>query len=500
MNVNLSELQQMVLDFRSTESPGDSYLARVTRCINLALNRMAGDVPEALVPRQEHVVLLPQVKGTDASVAARISATGDTRVMKFTQPDGSALVNWLPTVDGTWDGIMHIEFTDPSGQRHRRQSLEWWTSPGQEADDFYVTLDRPWPAALTVTDYMDFRIYQPEFFLDKSVMRVLDPAHIYTEGRQQVWSIDAAGASRQAMVDWAGEASGRPERMWRGRHFQVPAPQLKPELKPVSDKVTAWAGPERQGTFRVCYTYVWGRKDEEWQDSPGDTRDPQWESAPSEWSDPVDYSTAGVTGALKMVGANIDAMKGFDVTGTLRAGRSGIRIRWYIARDAVYLGGGGSSRFDRVEAAGKAYLLAEVEPSSANSLGPATYVWDGSVSPDYHRPLKHSTGYYAYQTYPSPDNRYELDFRTLHLPTQLATPTDTAPVQQDAVPALVELALYHLSLMDGVDQASAQIHLGRYNDLARDFRRRYANVASAVEPVPLGGHRLGRRFGRFNQT
>lgn len=500
MNVNLSELQQMVLDFRSMDSPGDSYLARVTRCINLALNRLAGDVPEALVPKDAHIVLRPQVKGTDASVLARVSVTSDTRVLKFTEPDGTPLVNWAPTVDGTWDGIMHLEFTDPSGEKHRRQSLEWWTAPGQEGDDYYVTIDRPWPAGLATTDYMDFRIYQPEYFLDKSVMKMLDPAHIYTEGRQQVWSIDAAGASRQAMTDWAGESSGRPERTWRGRHFQLPSPQLKPEVKPLAEKTTAWAGPERQGKFRVCYTYVWGRKDEEWQDSPGDIRDPQWESAPSDWSDAVDYATITASGALQMVAANIDAMQGFDVTGTLRAGRSGLRIRWYIARDSVYLGGGGSSAFDRVESSGKGYLLAEVEPSSSNSLGPATYIWDGSVSPDYFRPLRHSTGYYAYKTYPVADSRYELDLRVLSLPTKLATGTDTAPIQQDAVPTLLELTLHHLSLMDGVDQAGAQIHLDRYNELARKFRARYANPAAAVEPVPLGGHRLGRRFGRYNQT
>lgn len=501
MNTSLADLQQQILDLRATDSPGNSFMARVTKCINTALNRMAGDVPEALVPSEQHVVLRSDVKGTDASVQARISATAEGRVMKFTEADGTVLTNWAPTIDGTWDGIMHLEFTDPDGQRHRRQSREWWSAAGQEGTDYFVTLDRPWPAALQTTDYMDFRIYQPMFFLPQDTLKMLQPGHLYLEGHQQVWGIDTAGASRQGMTDWAGEARGRPERIWRGPHVQLPAPQRKPNLKPLVEKAAPWQGPERQGKFRVCYTYVWGRKDEEWQDSPGDIRDPQWESAPSDISEAVDYSTlGGPAGSLQMIAANIDAMQGFDIAGTIRQGRSGYRIRWYIARDDVYTAGPGNSAFDTVEASGKFYLLAEVEPSSTNSSGAATYVWDGSVTPDYHRPLKHSTGYYGYHVYPSQDQRYEIDLRVLRRPRKLETATDTAPIQSDAVSALIELSLYYLSLKDGVDQASAQIHESRYEERVRHFRARYASPGGSVEQVPLGGYRLTRRLGRFGNS
>ena len=162
--------------------------------------------------------------------------------------------------------------------------------------------------------------------------------------------------------------------------------------------------------------------------------------------------------------------------------------------------GPGSSAFDRVEAAGVFYLLAEVEPSSLNSDGPATFIWDGSVTPDYFRPLKHSTGYYAYQVYPHQDARYELDFRVLRLPRKFKTDTDTAPIQRDAVPALVELALYYIALNDGADQNGAQAHLNRYQTLAQRFRARYANPGRVVEPVPLTGYSLRRRYGTFTST
>lgn len=505
MNVSLGELRERALDFRATDSPGDSFNERITQAFNLALDRLAGDVPEALVPDEEHVVLFPDVVGSDASVDARIIVTTDFRVMQFVTPTGGALSTWFPTIDGTWESTMHIEFTDPEGQKHRRQSLEWW----KVGSAYYVSIDRPWPDGLDPTDRMDFRIYMKEFFFAEDVMEVLEPARIWDETRQQVWAIDTGGAYRQDMIDWAGEVKGRPFRMWRNRHFQIPAPRRKPEITMVEPENIgsggpAWAGPERQGKFRICYTYVKGFKDEEWQDSPTDIRDPEFESAPSPVSDPIDMALlkSPTPGALRMVATNIDAMTGFDVSGgtILRQGHSGYRIRFYVARDSVFASGPGLPEFDKVESAGVFYLLAEVEPSSLNPDGAATFIWDGSVTPEYFRPLKHSTGYYAYQVYPMQDARYELDFRVLRLPRKFKSDTDTAPIQRDAIPALVELALYYIALNDGADQQGAQLHLDRFQDLAQRFRARYASPGRVVEPVPLTGYTLRRRYGTFTST
>lgn len=509
MNVSLADLRDRALDFRATDSPGESFNNRIMQAFNLALDRIAGDVPEALVPDEEHVVLEPDVVGSDASVDARIRVTTDTRVMEFVTSAGGALGTWVPPLDGRWDSIMHLEFTDSAGQKHRRQSLEWWAVDGAGPDGgraYYVSIDRPWPSVMSPANAVDFRIHMKEFFFAEDVMEVLEPARIYDETRQQIWAIDTGGAYRQDMVDWNGEVKGRPFRMWRNRHFQLPAPRRKPEMtalpgENIGGGGTPWAGPERQGKFRICYTYVKGRKDEEWQDSPRDVRDPQFESAPSPVSEAFDMAALGGTsGALQMVATNIDAMTDFDVASTIRKGRSGYRIRFYIARDSVYTAGAGSSAFDRVEAAGVFYLLAEVEPSTLNTVGPATFIWDGSVTPDYFRPLKHSTGYYAYQVYPQQDARYELDFRVLRLPRKFKADTDTAPIQRDAVPALVELALHYIALTDGADQNGAQIHLDRYQALARRFRARYANPGRVVEPVPLTGYSLRRRYGTFTST
>jgi hypothetical protein len=336
---------------------------------------------------------------------------------------------------------------------------------------------------------MPFRLHQPEFFVTDDVTRVLEPARIYDETRQQVWAIDTGGAYRQDMIDWNGESLARPYRLWRGRHFQIPAPSTAPTVA-ASQTPNSWVGPEQEGTFTFLFTYVWGRRDLEWQSAPGGIRDPQWESAPSPVSASFTHNTNNGR-AIVLTGTNIDAMMGFGESATLRYSRSGMRLRFYVARTAVRTAGAGLAAFNRVETNGKYYLLTEVEPVSG------TFTWTGSTIPDYQRPLKHSTGYYAYLVFPHQDARYELDLRVQRLPPPLLDDQDTAPIQRDAVLAFVELSLYYMCLMDGVDQTGAERHLSRYNELARHFRKRYANPGGVVEPVPITGYQIRFRYGTF---
>ena len=346
---------------------------------------------------------------------------------------------------------------------------------------------------------MDFRIHQPEFFVRDDIMRMLEPARIWDETRQQMWAIDTGGAYRQDMIDFRGEVKGRPFRMWRGRHFQLPPPRLAPQfinqrsVKTAKSSTTGWVGPVQEGAFRFCYTYVWGRRGQEWQVAPGGVQDPVWESAPSPISDTY-YHKDNKEQSIQIQAANIDAMTNFDVENTARETRSGLRIRFYVARDSVRKNGVGA--YNNVETAGIFYLLAEVDP--ATLIETASYTWDGSAIPDYYRPLKHSTGYYAYKVYPHQDAAYELDMRVLRLPRKFSDDQDTAPIQRDAVPALIELGLYYLCLNDGADQTGAQLHLDRYQILARRYRHRYANPGRVVEPVSLAGQRVRRRYGTFS--
>ena len=497
MDTSLGALRARLFNFRAWDSTGTTLDNRIREAMNTALDRISGDVPEAVVPDDEHIVLLKDVIGDDADVQAKINTTSDTRVLEFTDPSGVPLTAsspWVPLTDGTNDGVMHFEITDNNGQRHRYQSREFWVQkPGGGAPDRYlVSIDRPWDLGTSLL--MKFRMYQPEFFVRDDVTRVLEPARIYDETRQQVWAIDTGGAYRQDLVDFEGQDKGRPFRFWRGRHFQIPAPTTVPTTSIVSQGANSWAGPEWEGSFRFCYTYVWGKKEREWQFAPGGIRDPQWESAPSPVSAVVNQASASAGSVIQITGTNIDAMTDFGTPGTLRFSRSGLRLRIYVARDSVVAGRAYTTGFNRVETNGKFYLLAEVEPTTG------TFTWDGSAIPDYNRQLMHSTGYYSYSTYPHQDARYELDFRVQRLPKALKNDQDTVPIQRDAVMAYLELSLYYMCLVDGVDQTGAQVHLGRYNELARHFRKRYANPGGVVEPTPLTGFSTRFRYGRFRDT
>ena len=508
MNVSLSALRDRLFSFRSWDSSGTTLNNRVREAINTALDRLAGDVPEALVPDEEHVVLYADVLGTDTAVAARLNKTTDRMVLKFSAETAEGAViatTWTPEVDGTWDGLMHLEVKDPDGTWHRRQSREWWFD--DVGGFYYVSLDRPWRN--TTDTLMEFRIHQPEFFLRDDVMELLEPVRIWDDTRQQVWAIDTAGAYRQDMLDFSGNNKGRPYRMWRGRHFQMPTPRAKPTITiaQADDQGPAtWLGPEQTGTFTFCYTVVWGVRDSEFNSfevgkSTEDAQvpDPLWESAPSPVSASVSNTATIFPQRIDIRAENIGFMSNFDRASPIgawkRDTRSGYRIRFYAARSSFDLGKGGDNNL--VEESSIFYMIGEVDPGKTTPT--AEFAWDGSVM-SFERPLRHSTGYFAWKTFPHQDQRYELDMRVLRLPRKFIDDQDTAPIQRDAVPALIELSLYYMCLMDGVDQSGAQIHLDRFQELARRYRSRYANAGHAVEPVPLGGTRARVMYGRFSST
>ena len=672
MDVSLGALRERLLNFRSWDSTGETLDNRIREVLNVALDRLAGDVPEALIPDEAHVALIKDVKSGDSDVNSYVKSWSvtrykaddssytddDARLLMFLDTSGnhiessSSATTWRPVDTGEWDYTMHIEVTDANtGRVYRRQCLEWFydtvtvSGPGNTVVStvyWGVTLDRPLSSLTPITNSNtikghSFRIHQPEFFLQDDVMEVLEPARIYDSSRQQVWSIDTAGAYRQDMIDFQGNSGGRPYRMWRGRHVQIPAPTEAPEITqldissailmtPADDSAYKsdlfWGYKKSEsalapGRWGLCYTYVVGRRDKEWQQSPAissrsgfvsrgsttaelDSRakvtwahgnkpfstdpevapagsthlaselntefgtfDPLLESAPSPITefqqsffiqrvlpsdgnkDTGESTPSSSLPALVFGATNIDAMLGFDeqtglrdiampdnVSTRGRFGRTGYRIRYYLAYLGKVQSNSAEGDFNSMEITPKYYYLCEAEPtydmitdnkggagtiysayeppapsgSSSDSYSSMTkkggrVVWHGTELPDYHRPLKHSTGYYAYSCYPHQDSRYELDFRVLRLPRKYIDNQDTAPIQRDAVPALIELALHYLCLVDGADQNGAEIHLKRYEELARKYRERYANPGRVVEPTPLLGYARRRRLGTFsNET
>ena len=90
MDTSLKSLRETLLALRSWDSTGKTQDDRIRKVLNVALDRLAGEVPEALIPDEEHVFLNPDTVSTDDAVAsiakiapgaeASTSVTYDTRV------------------------------------------------------------------------------------------------------------------------------------------------------------------------------------------------------------------------------------------------------------------------------------------------------------------------------------------------------------------------------------------------------------------------------------
>lgn len=435
--------------------------------LNDALKKVAGDCPQAVVPDVESVLLLADKTGTALERTA--SATTDKWVLTL----GPTATGGAIVVNGTWDGRFHIEVTDPTGGLHRRQCREFWKETvigGDGVERYYVSLDRPWRN--TTDTEMVFRLHQPEFFFRDDVMEVLDGA-IWGETRTRLVELPEDFMRHYQEQDFRGNANSRPQYLVRGRHFQMESPVTK--IKVVqSGEQNPWVGPYPIGTWRFAYTYVWGRKDDEYL-APGGSFDPLWESAPSPLSDALTISN-GAAGRAELSGIpNIDFMQDFDPSAGLRKGRTGWRKRIYVWTDAVDIAG---AFVDEVEALSVGLFLAEVEGNVA------TYSWDGSVIPDYKRRLPESQGYYAHKMVPHQDAIYEIDFRVRRRPGKLATEYDAPPLHPDSEEALVVLAASMLSEMDKQFEKAAY-YRGLYeNTELPKLQRRWGSSAKMILAAP----------------
>ena len=577
MDTSLKAAREYIYNDRSWASTGKTLDARVNTCLLRALRDVSGEVPEALVPEDKHIHVRKSVVGSDADVNAKIKSTTDLKVLQFVRSG-----TWVPTIDGTWDAIMHVEVTDSAGRIRRRQCREWWLADGV----YYVSLDRPWFEVSQSTEY-DFRIYQPEFFLQANAIEILTPMQLFDDSEQLVGQISSGTARREYLPDFRQRVQGRPTDFWRGRFFQLPSPTEAPIVESYvaatidnantkgNQYFLPWSGPAQAGKFEFCYTYAWGRKEQEWGESTGLFNDPVFESAPSPISevfdhavefdvvnkdtsaaDPVNFPPfADPNPAYKQARAiviqtkNLEEMldfvgneAGIPVASSytnppsgaeLRYGRSGIKIRIYVRRTALYRDyGPDASQFDdrsgtpfkiinaqhrlnRAESDGKFYLLAELNPLDQNTIlagltNPAyrvsAFVWNGgtgptdtAIAPDPTRQLVKTTGYYAYHIWPTPDQDYDIDAQVLMQPKELVNDQDQVPIKQEAFSAFLELALAYMSRLDGVDQNSEVKHRALYRQLVRRFRSQHGDNNGIVENRAWGDIRPRYRYGTFSE-
>ena len=384
MDTSLKAAREYIYNDRSWASTGKTLDARVNTCILRALRDLSGEVPEALVPEDKHIHVRKSIVSNAADVNAKIKSTSDFKVLQFVRSG-----TWVPTIDGTWDAIMHLEITDSDGRFRRRQCREWWLADGV----YYVSIERPWFEVSQSTEY-EFRIYQPEFFLQSNAIEVLTPMQLFDDSEQLIGHISSGTARREYLPDFRQRVQGRPTDFWRGRFFQLPSPTEAPivesHVAATIDNANTksnqyflpWSGPAQAGKFEFCYTYAWGRKEQEWGESTGLFNDPVFESAPSPISEVFDHAvefdvvtndTDGTNSApagkanpaykqaraIVIQTKNLEEMLDFvgfesgiplgssytnpppqdPVTGEkaeLRYGRSGIKIRIYVRRTDLY--------------------------------------------------------------------------------------------------------------------------------------------------------------------
>jgi hypothetical protein len=456
-----------------------NFSSELDDVLNLALGRLASDVPAAIIPDIDYVVVNKDF--TQDDFGRGVSTTTDAYVLSFGL---SGTLN--PTVDGTWDGIYDIEFQDSKGQWHRRKCREFWQQKSDGyLNQYLVSLDRPIQTSIGSFTGTNFRLSQPEFFFTDDVMEVVF-GQIHDPQINQILPLPEAYSSYMEHDNIRGSVTGRPQYTARSRHFVLDAPAKAPHVD--SDNQNNWVGPEPVGTFEYCFTYCWGYRDDERQSSFGRFR-PLWESAPSPISNAMTVNNKRLIVNLP----EIDWQLNFGDNTTLRYGHSGIYKRLYRRRSVT----GTTPSHTTIEAPDIFQMMADIDGIQT------TYNDNGAVIPDYTVRLPESHGYYAYRNFPQQDQRYEMDWRVRRRPKKMVNDQDVPPIHPDCHDALIELGLYYLSLMDR-QQTDAETHLQRYLTMhLPKLKAQYANPARLIPGLPWfvqnypNRRFAGLRFGTF---
>ena len=482
--MNKGEIRRRVLeqvDWQPDQSA--AFKAKVDRLINRAYQQLMLEAPFLFFETDVRVFTESDVSSITAKTADRVSiygtGAGETtdRYVLVRGPYTLAtagLQTWA--VDGTWDG-RRIECTRANGKVISRVCREFWqeeVSAGVYKD--YVTVNHPW---INETDEdMEYRIYTPEYDLPPDVVE-LRSARLNESSPYDLEIINQNDAERLQYTDFRGEQTGKPDKLFRGRHWQIDAPTVAAEVKHVYlIPGYTWEGPDPGGKFDYCFTYVWGKRNLA-MDHPSDHAMPKWESAPSPISATIDHESgekgtgAGSTVVLKL--PNIDhelnfykELSGGAITTPKRSEKSGLRIRIYVRRYSV----GGTGSVERIESPEVFYLLAEVD-------GHATeYVHDGSDIPDYYVRLKSVHGYQSIRFHPHPDDAYTLFCRVLQRPQPLVNDQDAPRIHEEAADVLIQRVLAFFYEMNGNAELS-QISEARYNQALNTLTKRYGMITGA---------------------
>jgi hypothetical protein len=467
--LNLVTAREKVGDLRSRRWTSDDA-KRVFRVSVLepAIKQLASECPEAFIPDEETCVVYQD--WNQDSLGRTLAATPDPYVLSLglvALPGGQPIV-----VNGTWDAIYYLEVVRSDGTILRRRCREFFVAqPGQD-DGYYVSLDKVWPNSTDTG--MSFRLYQPYFYTRDDVTDVVD-GRVFNQNQQIVFSVPAGAVRFFGEEDYRGNSRGTPRRLSRWGHEQIPAPNRAPTATaPNQDPTVPWLGQEPPGTFRYCYTYVWGKRDEELV-APGSSLDPMIESSPSPVSALV--TVPNMTNAVVLTNlVNIDYEQNFDpiVAGSLRNGHSGWRKRIYRARASVI---SGVSTQNDIEFPENVYFfLDEVDGITT------TFTDAGTITPDYYRRLPESTGYFKWVLSPHADGKHTIDWRVYRRPGTLLADTDAPPVHPDFEDMLLTLLCKWAAQADK-QPAEAADYQAQFTDKLGKWRAKDANPAAATVPI-----------------
>ena len=486
--MNKGEIRTRILE-QVDWSPDQStsFKDKVDRLINRSYQAMALEAPFLFFEDEERILTQADISSLPAELGDRLrvvttdSNTLERRYLASDPPTQS----WADGHDdstvstGHWDG-RSIEITDGT-TTYRRKIREVWRDTSTELGGAAtihdrLTLDVPW-INLTSTA-MTYRIYTPEYGLPADTIE-LRSARIYGNTHYPLKVSNQYFMERHEYVDFQGNETGRPHRIFRGKHFQIDAPTQAPKVD-VTPEI--WTGPEPPGTWDFCYTWCWGYVDTDMR-TPRDHLKVRWESAPSPILEGVTHSGSN-NERFKITVPNIDHMTGYwknvtdagVVSSPPSLGRSGLFARLYIRRTAtkpLQSTKAGITELNIEQKPGIFYLLDVIH------LDPTTSLMEGvfrGERPDYYTRLKEIHGYQTARFWPMPDDRYEMDLRILRRPQPLVHDHDARRLHEEAVDALIEKTLTLFYEVQG-NMESAKLAVARYQNVLQTLTKRYGNMS-----------------------
>jgi len=537
--MNRKEIREAIFD-EADWAPDESSEAvtRVNGFINRAYIQVAMEAPFLVFEQTQRLFTQADALPAGDSDTIQMVTPDPDHIVAVQNPwvfrttlevgDAAATV-WA--VDRSWDG-RKIEIIDDDGVRHQNTIQSIWNQTVDGNEYTYISLQNPWPSSVYGAGPFAWRVYTPDYYLPDNIIEVRN-ARVRSPDApwDDIELIDQAEASRRGMTDDDGDSGGGiPQFMHRRDHFQLPSINTAPESVVnslyTSNELYEWVGPEPVGEFEYCVTLAWGKRDHVLQ-SPGIAlwyggndayeedsaesatlptewaknrmREPLFESAPSPVvaiTVPAPAETGDKAPAVLLRVPNIEYMLGTMLTGTsnstafrrISTSHSGWHVRIYRRRISAdftnysdfetKLVGAAVAGLRMLDIRDDFYLLAEMRIDEFNA---GVYIDNGTVLPDLRKPLRDIHGYAGIRLWPAPDERYEIELRTVSRPEKLASDQDVPRLQPDAMPLLINKVLVTLykHLKDFQAAASAE---AEYERQLKTLKNRYGSLRPGTLP------------------